>query len=254
MRRRAGGDADGECAREAEGERRVPHEPEPGVDECVVQAVHGVTLWSSAQSCGQLRVALVTVAASSYQSEGTQAKSAPVTTPSAPTVSSGVRTAATRRAVDADRRRVRTGATPAEGDVDGAGLWCSHARDGSAHGWARAPYRCPLRESSPCRRVTDTMTTLRIRDAARYLGVSDDTVRRLVDAGTLPRSEDPSGRTVVEGRDLAAYVRGRDAGSTTRPVSAARRGTASSASSPTWSSRGWSPRWSCRPARTAWCP
>lgn len=56
------------------------------------------------------------------------------------------------------------------------------------------------------------MTTLRIRDAARYLGVSDDTVRRLVDAGTLPRSEDPSGRTVVEGRDLAAYVRGRDAG------------------------------------------
>ncbi|MCM3504110.1 TOBE domain-containing protein [Curtobacterium sp. ODYSSEY 48 V2] len=56
------------------------------------------------------------------------------------------------------------------------------------------------------------MTTLRIRDAARYLGVSDDTVRRLVDAGTLPRSEDPSGRTVVEGRDLAAYVRGRDGG------------------------------------------
>lgn len=56
------------------------------------------------------------------------------------------------------------------------------------------------------------MTTLRIRDAARYLGVSDDTVRRLVDAGILPRSEDPSGRSVVEGRDLAAYVRGRDAG------------------------------------------
>ncbi|MDM7887655.1 TOBE domain-containing protein [Curtobacterium sp. RHCJP20] len=56
------------------------------------------------------------------------------------------------------------------------------------------------------------MTTLRIRDAARYLGVSDDTVRRLVDAGTLPRSEDAAGRTVVEGRDLAAHVRGRDAG------------------------------------------
>jgi len=56
------------------------------------------------------------------------------------------------------------------------------------------------------------MTTLRIRDAARYLGVSDDTVRRLVEAGTLPRSADSSGRTVVQGRDLAAYVRGRDAG------------------------------------------
>ncbi len=56
------------------------------------------------------------------------------------------------------------------------------------------------------------MTTLRIRDAARYLGVSDDTVRRLVEAGTLPRSEDATGRTVVLGKDLAAYVRGRDTG------------------------------------------
>ncbi|WIA99435.1 molybdopterin-binding protein [Curtobacterium sp. MCBA15_012] len=56
------------------------------------------------------------------------------------------------------------------------------------------------------------MTTLRIRDAARYLGVSDDTVRRLVESGALPRAEDAAGRTVVAGSDLAAYVRGRDAG------------------------------------------
>lgn len=56
------------------------------------------------------------------------------------------------------------------------------------------------------------MTTLRIRDAEVPSGVSDDTVRRLVEAGTLPRAEDPAGRTVVEGRDLAAYVRGRDSG------------------------------------------
>ncbi len=56
------------------------------------------------------------------------------------------------------------------------------------------------------------MTTLRIRDAARYLGVSDDTVRRLVEAGTLGRSEDAAGRTVVEGRDLAAYLTRREDG------------------------------------------
>lgn len=55
------------------------------------------------------------------------------------------------------------------------------------------------------------MTKLRIRAAARYLGVSDDTVRRLLDAGTFTRSTDASGRTVVDGRELAAHIRGRGA-------------------------------------------
>jgi len=53
------------------------------------------------------------------------------------------------------------------------------------------------------------MTNLRIRDAARYLGVSDDTVRRMVDAGTFTRSLDSSGRTVLDGAELAAHIRGR---------------------------------------------
>ncbi|WP_420368614.1 TOBE domain-containing protein [Curtobacterium sp. L1-20] len=52
------------------------------------------------------------------------------------------------------------------------------------------------------------MTKLRIRDAARYLGVSDDTVRRMVDGGTFTRSADAAGRTVVDGRELAAHIRG----------------------------------------------
>jgi len=136
-----------------------------------------------------------------------------VTTPSAPIVSSGVRTAAIRAAADADRSRVRTGVAPAEAGTRIVPV-CGAVTPATVPPTAgRVPgAERVVDESSRCRRVTDTMTTLRIRDAARYLGVSDDTVRRLVDAGTLPRSEDPAGRTVVEGSDLAAYVRGRDAG------------------------------------------
>ncbi|PKW27573.1 TOBE domain-containing protein [Phycicoccus duodecadis] len=50
------------------------------------------------------------------------------------------------------------------------------------------------------------MTHLRISDAASLLGVSDDTVRRMVDAGRLPAHQDASGRRVVEGADLAAVA------------------------------------------------
>lgn len=50
------------------------------------------------------------------------------------------------------------------------------------------------------------MTQLRIRDAATYLGVSDDTVRRLVEGGTFSRGTDPTGRAVVDGRELAEYA------------------------------------------------
>jgi molybdopterin-binding protein len=47
----------------------------------------------------------------------------------------------------------------------------------------------------------------RISDAARLLGVSDDTVRRWIEAGTLPVHTDASNRKVVDGAALAAFAR-----------------------------------------------
>lgn len=46
----------------------------------------------------------------------------------------------------------------------------------------------------------------RISEAARLLGVSDDTVRRWADAGRLPTSRDDAGRKIVEGRVLAEFA------------------------------------------------
>jgi molybdopterin-binding protein len=51
------------------------------------------------------------------------------------------------------------------------------------------------------------MPQIRVRDAAMYLGVSDDTVRRWIDAGTLESARDDSGRTVVDGLALARLAR-----------------------------------------------
>jgi molybdopterin-binding protein len=47
----------------------------------------------------------------------------------------------------------------------------------------------------------------RIADAARLLGVSDDTVRRWVDAGALPAQVDASNRKVIDGARLAEFAR-----------------------------------------------
>lgn len=47
---------------------------------------------------------------------------------------------------------------------------------------------------------------IRIRDAADLLGVSDDTVRRWIDDGQLDATADESGRKVVDGARLAAFV------------------------------------------------
>lgn len=49
------------------------------------------------------------------------------------------------------------------------------------------------------------MTTYRVSEAAELLGVSADTVRRWTEAGRLPSSVE-GGRTVVDGRDLAALA------------------------------------------------
>lgn len=50
------------------------------------------------------------------------------------------------------------------------------------------------------------MTKLRIRDAAVFLGVSDDTVRRWVDSGLLAHELDQSNRKVIDGEVLAGFA------------------------------------------------
>ncbi|HEX6194341.1 MAG TPA: TOBE domain-containing protein [Jiangellaceae bacterium] len=47
----------------------------------------------------------------------------------------------------------------------------------------------------------------RISEAARFLGVSDDSVRRWAEAGRLELSTDAAGRFVVEGAELARLVK-----------------------------------------------
>ena len=47
------------------------------------------------------------------------------------------------------------------------------------------------------------MTQIRIAEAARFLGVSDDTIRRWIDNGTLAGTKDAAGKLSVEGLELA---------------------------------------------------
>ena len=51
------------------------------------------------------------------------------------------------------------------------------------------------------------MTFLRVADAALFLGVSDDTVRRWIDQGTLTRQQNASGHAVVNGVELAELAK-----------------------------------------------
>ncbi len=48
---------------------------------------------------------------------------------------------------------------------------------------------------------------MRIREAAAYLGVSDDTVRRWIDRGRLGARTDHSGRKVGDGDEVAMVAR-----------------------------------------------
>lgn len=47
------------------------------------------------------------------------------------------------------------------------------------------------------------MPQIRIKEAASFLGVSDDTLRRWIDRGQLSATSDDSGRLVVDGASLA---------------------------------------------------
>ena len=51
------------------------------------------------------------------------------------------------------------------------------------------------------------MTQFRVTEAAALLGVSDDTVRRWIDAGRLAAVRDGGGRWMVKGADLAEFAR-----------------------------------------------
>ena len=51
------------------------------------------------------------------------------------------------------------------------------------------------------------MTLIRVSEAARFLGVSGDTVRRWLENGTLHGSKDQQGRMVVDGVELAALAK-----------------------------------------------
>ena len=50
------------------------------------------------------------------------------------------------------------------------------------------------------------MPHLRITEAARLAGVSDDTIRRWIDAESIPTVKDEAGRTLVNGVDVAAFA------------------------------------------------
>ncbi|MFZ3454220.1 TOBE domain-containing protein [Arthrobacter sp. 7Tela_A1] len=51
------------------------------------------------------------------------------------------------------------------------------------------------------------MPSLRVAEAARFLGVSDDTVRRWIENGTLTGIRDASGRQAVKSLELARLAR-----------------------------------------------
>jgi molybdopterin-binding protein len=51
------------------------------------------------------------------------------------------------------------------------------------------------------------MPKIRVSEAARFLGVSDDTVRRWTENGTLTPVKDDSGRLAVDGLELAHLAR-----------------------------------------------
>lgn len=51
------------------------------------------------------------------------------------------------------------------------------------------------------------MTQMRVREAAGFLGVSEDTVRRWIDRGSLSAGTDAAGRKVLEGTEVARLAR-----------------------------------------------
>ncbi len=85
----------------------------------------------------------------------------------------------------------------------------------------RTPHlRKPIVDKTASTVESQGVTDLRIRQAAELLGISDDTVRRLIAADQLASHTDASGRAVVDGADLAkvAIERAPVASSSDAPV------------------------------------
>jgi molybdopterin-binding protein len=60
---------------------------------------------------------------------------------------------------------------------------------------------------TPQMRQTGSMPAYRVAEAADLLGVSDDTLRRWVEAGRVRSVRGDDGRTRIDGADLAAFAR-----------------------------------------------
>ena len=65
------------------------------------------------------------------------------------------------------------------------------------------------------------MALIRVREAAELLGVSDDSVRRWIDDGSLSSSHDESGRKVIAGDVLAEFARANAAAAPKDPLTIA---------------------------------
>jgi molybdopterin-binding protein len=59
--------------------------------------------------------------------------------------------------------------------------------------------------------------TFRIKEAAALLGVSDDTMRRWVEAARIDQADDGSGRLAVDGASLARFAQERAEAAAHRP-------------------------------------
>lgn len=95
------------------------------------------------------------------------------------------------------------------GEAAGEGTWrrnelCGPGRSGNEVPTLTYKSLAPMFRTCGCR-VFD-MAQYRISEAAGLLGVSDDTVRRWVDAGSLTVSKDGVGRSVLDGAELAGFA------------------------------------------------
>lgn len=59
---------------------------------------------------------------------------------------------------------------------------------------------------APQMRLNGPVTGYRIKPAAELIGVSDDTLRRWIDAGRITSQLDEAGRQCVTGEDLAVLA------------------------------------------------